>query len=243
MAAKLYSLLLSHPARASRLMLELKGIDHEVVDLVPGMHPVQLRAARFRHGTVPALKVNGQRIQGSVPISRFLERLAPQPPLFPAEPESQHAVEEAEVWGERELQPIPRRIFRWGTVRARELRRWLAELSGIPAPDVAATLNVPVARRFARVSEASDERVRSNLEALPGMLDRVDGWIAEGTLGGTHVNAADCQIASTIRVLLAYHDLEPVVAGRPCAELARRLFPSYPEPIPLRLPAAWIPTG
>jgi hypothetical protein len=48
MTARLYSLSLSHPAQTSRLMLEFKGIDHEVVDLLPGMHPVQLRAARFR---------------------------------------------------------------------------------------------------------------------------------------------------------------------------------------------------
>jgi glutathione S-transferase len=243
MTAKLYSLLLSHPARAARLMLELKEADHEVVDLIPGMHPVQLRAAGFRGGTVPALKVEGKRIQGSVPISRFLERIAPEPPLFPAEPAPRRAVEEAELWGERELQPIPRRIFRWGTVRTRELRRWVAELSGIPAPGVAATLNAPVARRFARLSQASDEGVRANLEALPAMLDRVDRWIAEGTLGGAETNAADCQIASTIRVLLAYPDLEPLVADRPCADLAARLFPKYPDPIPLRLPAGWIPAG
>jgi len=243
MTAKLYSLLLSHPARASRLMLELKGIEADVVDLIPGMHPVQLRAARFRGGTVPALKVDGTRVQGSVPISRFLEDLEPQPPLFPAGPKPRQAVEEAEAWGERELQPVPRRIFRWGTVRDRGLRRWVAELSGIPAPDAAATLNAPVARRFARLSEASDERVRADLEALPAMLDRVDGWIAEGTLGGAQVNAADCQIASTVRVLLAYEDLQLMLRDRPSAELATRLFPDYPEPIPLRLPAGWIPAG
>ena len=243
MTAKLYSLLLSHPARASRLMLELKGIEADVVDLIPGMHPVQLRAARFRGGTVPALKVDGTRVQGSVPISHFLEDLEPQPPLFPAGPKPRQAVEEAEAWGERELQPVPRRIFRWGTVRDRGLRRWVAELSGIPAPDAAATLNAPVARRFARLSEASDERVRADLEALPAMLDRVDGWIAEGTLGGAQVNAADCQIASTVRVLLAYEDLQLMLRDRPSAELATRLFPDYPEPIPLRLPAGWIPAG
>ena len=243
MTAKLYSLLLSHPARASRLMLELKGIEADVVDLIPGMHPVQLRAARFRGGTVPALKVDGTRVQGSVPISRFLEDLEPQPPLFPAGPKPRRAVEEAEAWGERELQPVPRRIFRWGTVRDRGLRRWVAELSGIPGPDLAATLNARVARRFARLSEASDERVRADLEALPAMLDRVDGWIAEGTLGGAQVNAADCQIASTVRVLLAYEDLQLMLRDRPSAELATRLFPDYPEPIPLRLPAGWIPAG
>jgi glutathione S-transferase len=238
---KLYSLLLSHPARATRLMLEVKGVDHEAVDLLPGMHPVQLRAAGFRGGTVPALKLNSKRVQGSVPISRFLEDLVPQPPLFEAEQEQRRAVEETEVWGERELQPIPRRIFRWGAARRRDLRRWLSEISGIPAPGVAATLNVPIARRFARLSEASDERVRADLETLPAMLDRVDDWIAEGTLGGAVLNAADCQIASTVRVLLAYEDLRPMLRERPSAELARRLFPDYPEPIPLRLPEAWLP--
>ena len=241
MTAKLYSLLLSHPARASRLMLELKGVDHEAVDLVPGMHPVQLRAAGFRRGTVPALKLDGERVQGSVPISRFLERLEPEPPLFPAQTEPRRAVEEAEAWGERELQPVPRRIFRWGTVRSRELRRWLAELSGIPAPGVAATLNAPIARRFAHLSEASDHGVRGDLSVLPAMLDRVDGWIAEGTIGGAQLNAADCQIASTVRVLLAYEDLRPMLEDRPSAALATRLFPSYPGPIPLRLPEAWLP--
>jgi glutathione S-transferase len=222
-------------------MLELKRIDHEVVDLLPGMHPVLLRAAGFRGGTVPALRADGERVQGSVRISSYLERLAPEPPLFPADPEPRRAVEEAEAWGEAELQPIPRRVFRWGTVRDRELRVWIAELSGIPGPGVAATLNVPLARYFARLSEASDEAVRADLSALPAMLDRVDGWIADGTLGGARVNAADCQIASTVRVLLAYEDLRPMLADRPAAELATRLFPSYPEPIPLRLPPAWIP--
>jgi glutathione S-transferase len=134
-------------------------------------------------------------------------------------------------------------MFRWGTVRDPGLRRWVAELSGLPAPNLAATLNAPVARRFARVSDASDERVRADLEALPAMLDRVDRWIAEGTLGGAQVNAADCQIASTVRVLLAYEDLQPLLEDRASAELATRLFPSYPEPIPLRLPVAWLPTG
>jgi glutathione S-transferase len=224
-------------------MLALKGIDHEVVDLLPGLHPVLLRAAGFRGGTVPALKLSGERVQGSTRISRFLDRVERRSPLFPADPERRRAVEEAEAWGERTLQPVPRRIFRWGTVRGEELRRWLAALSGVPAPGLAAKLNAPVARRFARVSDASDDRVRSDLRELPAILDRVDGWIADGTLGGAEVNAADCQLASAVRALLAYEDLEPVLAGRASAELATRLFPDYPGPIPLRLPHAWLPAA
>jgi glutathione S-transferase len=235
--AKLYSLSLSHPARAARLMLELEGVDHDVVDLLPGLHPVLLRAAGFRGGTVPALKLDGKRIQGSLRISRILDRLAPHSSLFPDDPEGRRAVEEAEAWAESALQPVPRRIFRWGTARDLELRRWLAELSGLPGPALSARLNAPIARWFARLSDASDDQIRMDLAALPSMLDRVDGWIADGTIGGGAANAADCQIASTVRVLLAYEDLQPMLADRPSAALAMRLFPSYPGPIPLRLPA------
>ena len=52
MPAKLYSLVLSHPSQAARLILERKGIAHEIKDLFPGGHPVQLRLAGFRWGTV-----------------------------------------------------------------------------------------------------------------------------------------------------------------------------------------------
>ena len=36
MPAKLYYLTLSHPSQAARLMLERKGIDHEIKELFPG---------------------------------------------------------------------------------------------------------------------------------------------------------------------------------------------------------------
>jgi glutathione S-transferase len=222
-------------------MLELKRIDHEVVDLLPGMHPVLLRAAGFRGGTVPALRLDEDRIQGSLEISRFSEELVPKPPLFPADPDRRSAVVDAEAWGEADLQPVPRRIFRWAARTRPHVRRWVAELSGIPAPGVAATVNAPVAALFARQSGATEDQVRADLASLPAALDRVDGWIANGTIGGSAVNAADCQIASTVRVLLAYEDLRPMLEGRPSSELAMRLFPSYPEPIPIPLPSAWLP--
>ena len=83
MPAKLYALSLSHPSQAARLMLEHKGIEHQIVDLMPGMHPLQLRAAGFRGGTVPALKLDGRRIQGSLLISRALEQVRPEPTALP----------------------------------------------------------------------------------------------------------------------------------------------------------------
>lgn len=221
-------------------MLELKGIDHEVKDLLPGFHPPQLRLAGFRGDTVPALKIAGRRLQGSLAISRALDEIQPDPPLFPADPERRHAVEEAEAWGEHEFQPVPRRIFRWCATHSGDLRRWMAKSIGMPAPNLAAAMNVPIAKHFARKAGAGDERVRDDIKNLPALFDRVDALIAEGTIGGAEPNAADFQIGTTARVLLGFEDLAPLLEGRPTKELALRILPRYPARIPLVLPPEWL---
>jgi hypothetical protein len=58
--------------------------------------------------------------------------------------------------------------------------------------------------------------------------------------GGEDPNAADYQIATAVRVLLAFEDLRAAVADRPAGELAMRVLPRYPEPIPSSLPAEWV---
>jgi glutathione S-transferase len=236
MPAKLYALSLSHPSQAARLMLERKGIEHEVVDLMPGVHPLQLRAAGFRGGTVPAVKLDGRRIQGSLRISRALEQARPDvAPLFPAG--RRRAVEDAEAWGERELQPVPRRLFRWAALHNAPLRRWLAgDVLHLPAPRLAAAGYGPLARLFAGMAGASDTQVEADLAELPGKLDRVDELIAAGTIGGAEPNAADFQIGTTVRVLIAFEDLRDGVEGRPAGDLAMRLLPDFPGPIPPALP-------
>src|SRR5919197_1532406 len=94
----------------ARLMLERKGIDYRRVDLMPVISKVALRGLRFPGVTVPALRIDGRRIQGSREIARELDRLVPEPPLYPADPERRAAVEEAERFGDEELQAPARRI-------------------------------------------------------------------------------------------------------------------------------------
>jgi len=224
-------------------MLEQAGVEHEVVTLPPGLHALLLRARGFPGRTVPALSMDGRRIQGSLAISRAIDVRAPRADLFPADPEERRRVEEAEAWGERELQPIPRRLFRWALARDAELRRSLVAGSGIPMANLAGRALGPVAGRFARASGADDGSVRADMERLPALLDRVDGWIAAGAIGGETPNAADHQIATTVRVLLAFEDLRPALAGRPAERLARRLVPTYRGGIPAVLPEAWRPPG
>src|SRR4029450_9032537 len=116
--AKLYVIPASHPSRSAMLMLERKGIPYKRVDLLPVVSKGILRARRFPGATVPALKLNGDRIQGSTRISRELDRIQPEPPLFPPAPEKRAKVEEAEARGD-EFQQKPRRFSWWALKRNR----------------------------------------------------------------------------------------------------------------------------
>jgi glutathione S-transferase len=232
--ARLYVIALSNPAAAARAMLAYKRLPHRLVKLPAGFHPPLLRAAGFSGGTVPALELaDGRRIQGSLAIPRVLDELIEERPLYPRDPAARRAVEAAERWGHAELQPVPRRFIRWALSRDAGLRRWLAsEILQLPAPGLGALLGKPIATRMAAVSVADEARVRADVAQLPALLDRVDALLAAGTIGGDTPNAADFQILSTVRVLVEFADLAPLVARRPCAAEARRLFPTWDGPIP-----------
>jgi len=237
---KLYRFPMSHPGMAAKAMLELKGIPFETVNVLPGSQKIHLRAAGFRDGTVPAVKIDGRRVQGSLAIPRALEQLAPEPPLYPADPDMRARVEEAEAWGERELQNAPRLIIRWGLVSDHALRRWFARDAGMPAPSIAAYTSVPVARYYARAIGADEAAARRALEGLPAMLDRADALLADGTLTTSPPNAATLQILASVRAIDSFSDLRPLLAGRPSRSVAHELFADYPGPVPPFIPRAWL---
>ena len=243
MQVKLYSISVSHPARAAGLILAYKGIEAEIVDIPPGMQRLILRLHGFRGATVPALKIDGRKVMGTLNISRALDELQPEPALFPSDPQRRAAVEEAERWGEEELQPPPRNIFRWAATRDQELRVALAKASGMPAPGLSAKLSKPLGWYFSRVvSGSTDESIRSELAAMPGQIDHVDELIGDGVIGGEEPNAADFQIATSLRVLLNFPQIRPLIEGRPAEELAMRVAPRFGGKLPVKLPAEWLPT-
>ncbi len=240
MAPTLYSLALSHPALAAHRMLEVKRIDHRVVNLIPGFHPVPLRLVGFAGPTVPALRIDGRRIQGSREISRALDELAPTPRLFPEDPDRRREVEAAERWGEEILQAVPRRIFRWLTANRLEARRWLAaEHVRVPGSTLLARPSLQ-ARAFARAVGASEEAVRRDIAELPTVLDRVSSLHEESVIGGAEPNAADFQIASSVRAIDLFPDLAPLVSNHPAVSYARELFPDFPAGPPALLPPHWL---
>jgi glutathione S-transferase len=243
MTAVLYAIPASHPCAAVERALQLKDVPYRRVELIPVLHrPVQ--RLRFKSGLVPGLEfADGERLSGSRTILRALEARVAEPALVPAGDAARAAVERAEEWGDQVLQPLVRRVT-WAAVRRDPgtMMRY-SEGAQLPVPGWFARLNAPlVSRLAARVNGADDLTIRADLLALPGHLDRVDRWIADGVLGGGAVNVADLQVASSLRLLLTVGDVAPLMDARPAGELARRVFAAYPGGVEAgTLPAWWVP--
>ncbi len=223
------------------LMLDLKGISFKRVDLMPVIAKGRLRLAGFPGTTVPALKMDRQRVQGSRDITRVLDRLRPDPPLLPTDPERRAEVERAEAWADETLQGVARRIL-WNAFRRD--RAPMVSYSegarlGVPIGLAVKTAQPSVALS-ARLTDASDNNVRADLAALPGTLERIDNWISEGVLGGEVPNAAGLQIACCVRLLMTFQDLRDAIARRPAGELAMRIVPDFAGDTPPILPPTWV---
>lgn len=241
MPAKLYQVHGSHPCAAVKRALELKGIEHKLVEFPPPFHmPIQ----RLRTGsrTVPSVKFSdGTVVSGSSAILRHLDTLVAEPRLF-----GDPRVEEAERWGESVLQGLGRSLL-WPAF-ARSPESMVAYQQGgklppLPRPVVLALAPL-ITRIELKANRADDARVRADLAALPGHLEHVDALIGEGVIGGAVPNAADLQIASTLRLLMTLGDLRPLIASRPAGELALRLWPDHPGEVPAgTFPADWLPAN
>lgn len=241
MPAKLYVVHGSHPCATAEKALELKGVAFTRVELPPPAHAVVMPRL-FGGRTVPGIRFeDGGKVQGSTQIMRDLDRRVPRPALFTG-PE----VEEAEAWGEGTLQPIARRLL-WQAF-ARHPGSMYAYQQGQRAPKLPDALlrgGAPLLTRIEkRMNRASDDAARADVRALPGHLDRVDAWIADGRLNGDAPTAADLQIAPTLRLLHTIGDLRPVIAGRPAEAFTFRWFDPLPGSVPAGvLPPEWLPGG
>jgi glutathione S-transferase len=248
---KLYVIPGSHACRSAMLMLDHKGIPYRRVEFVTLTHPVlarlngfdaggETRAAHGKRttgirvgdllGTVPGLAADGERISTNREIARFLDRAHPEPPLFPADPERRAAVEDAESWANGELQMAARLIVIPAFLRDRAtFAKRTAD--GRLGPllfhrELARRLTAPVIAQTFASSPTTDA---DQVSALPAMLDRIDGLIDAGTLGGEALNAADCMVAPSLALMLYRDDLRPLFDGRPALTLVDRLLPE-PEP-------------
>lgn len=242
--AKLYVILGSHACRTGMLMLEHKGIPFETVTLPTGMHSVAVRLAGFhghaprtiderphralalvdRLGTVPALLIDGERVMGNRKISRELDRLQPQPWLFPQDAAVRARVVEIERWGDEVLQMGARRTILCAAANGQVIdggaRGRLGPL--LYHNDLMRRASVHLFNPIFAVGGGDEAGLLASARA---MLDEVDGWIADGALDGEHLTAADFMVAPSV-ALLGYHSqLAAEIEQRPVARMLERIFP------------------
>lgn len=244
MNVKLYVLPGSHPCAAVEQALRLKGIEFDRVDLVP-MTQMMIGPLRYGGQTVPGMRIDGEKLVGSRTIMRRLDELTPEPPLLPPVGDERYApVLEAERWGDEVLQSVPRRILDVAFLRRPHAMLSYASDAKLPMPSVLMKPATPLtAKLMAFRNKARDTTARADIAALPGQLDRVDRWIAEGLIGGEQPNAADLQIGSTIRLLMSISDMRPLIESRPAAKLVNWFPPLIGGIDAGVLPAEWFPAA
>lgn len=241
MDVRLFTIPGSHPGVAVQLMLKRKGIEFKRTDLFPVIARGVVRVLGFPGPNVPALKIDGKKVQGSRKIARELERLRPEPALFPSDPEKRAAVEEAERFGDEELQHPVRQLAWWAFQRNKAPLRSYSEGARLGIPiGLAVSTAGPIIALDKRIHKASDENVRAGMASFGGLLQRVDEMIAAGTLDGEELNAADFQIGPSIRLAMTFQDLRPLIENRPAGRLAVRVQPEIAGDFPPVLPPAWL---
>jgi glutathione S-transferase len=228
----------SHPCVAVETALRLKGVRYRRVDLIPVVHALVARVAYGRR-TVPGMWLDGERIAGSANIMRRLDELAPQPRMYPGDPE----IERADAWSDQVFQPLVRRLVWAVCTRRPAVMESFAAGARLGVPQwMSRPLQPLVARIAAWANHSTDATTRGDLRALPGHLDRIDAWIAAGTLGAQEPNAADLQIGAAIQLLASIGDLTPLLAGRPARRLTEAVIDAPGDAPAGVLPADWLPT-
>ena len=240
MHARLVGVPGSHPCVSAELMLRYKGIEFTRLDLPNMTHKALLPLLRHRGSTVPVITLDGTRVSGTMRIARALDHFVPEPPLFPAQDRA--TVEGAEAWADSVLQDGVRQMSRYSVSQDPEaMASFLtAPVLKIPASTMRTILPAikPVVLLQMRTKE---ETARTCLEALPGQLDRVDALLAEGVIGSKLPNAADFQIAPSVRLMMTFDQLRPHIQARPAGAHALRLVPDYPGRFREVFPTQWLP--
>ena len=233
MQATLYAIPGSNASLTAQLALERKQIPYRRIDQLPVLHWVTMRLRGFEGRTVPGLAVDGRKLHGSAPILRALDEIAPEPRLYPDEPERRAQVEEAMGWGEHVYQRTLRHLLPWSLLRRPGAVASVLEGARLSLPTgLVVASSKPAIYVNSLVQKSNLRTVRQKLGELPGMFDHVDQLIVRGVLNAEEPGAADMMIAPTTRAFLWWQDLRPELERRPAAEHARKLAPDFDAHIP-----------
>ena len=228
----------SHPCLTAEAALKHKDLTYELVNLGMGKHQDEIeKIYGAGRRTVPGMTIGDQTVHGSTAILWTLEQLFPEHPLYPEG--SAEAVREAELWADGDFQDFGRRLP-WSALHFRP--EAMGTFGGAGQLDPAGTdFAIKFVRSTWKYHGISAEQMSRDLEELPEMIDRIEGYADQGLIGGETPTAADFQIGATVRVLLTIGDLHPLFAGTAAERVALTHFPDYAGLVPAgAFPEGWV---
>ena len=216
-------------ARPSRLALDAQGRPLQAGRLAPRRCTRRSSAWCSARGTVPGMKLEGEKLAGSRAIMRRLDGLVAEPALLPADAERRARGRARRGVGRRGAPAARPPAELGGRSSASHARRSPTQSRARSCPSRRGW-RAPIAaadrrRPRARLNDVSDTSMQEDLHALPGHLDRIDALDRRRRPGRgaaqrrRPADRADAGPDATIG------DLAPLIDGRPCA----RAGPRYPS--------------
>jgi glutathione S-transferase len=225
----LWHIRVSHYNEKVRWALDRKGIAHRRRAPAPGVAHIAHAFRLTRGFTFPVLQIDGRAIRDSTRIIAELERLRPDPPLYPADPEERRRALALEEFFDTELGPHIRRVA--FDVVLDDPERALGELArgdGVAARLARAGYPAlrPVYRARYRVNDAS---AREGLARMRAALERIEAERAGGDhLVGDSFTVADLTAAAMFAPLVQPDELEYGLDLPPGLEPVRRELREHP---------------
>ena len=198
----LWHLEISHFNDKARWALDYKGVPHVLKPLTPGFQEISAR--RLRAGrTSPILEIGGRAIGDSTAIIAEIERLWPDPPLYPSDPDERRRALEIEDWFDEDVAHDLRRVvfndldprsdYFLDTLYGRDhpRRRMFGRLSPV--------LALVIRKRFS----ITPDRVERSRERVREGFDRIEAEKGpSGFLVGDSFSVADVTAAAIMSPLV-----------------------------------------
>jgi glutathione S-transferase len=199
----LWQISFSHFNEKGRWALDYKGVQHRRRTVAPGTHVLRSRMLGGT-GTLPILKLDGRRITDSSEIVAELERIRPEPPLYPADDAERRRALELEAWFGTKLGPgVRRALFHELLPETRVAAKTMFQ--GLPAASRAVhTALLPVSRIAVRRALGADKRgAESGRMETVAALDRIEAELRpSGYLAGEAFSVADLTGAALLAPLV-----------------------------------------
>ena len=199
----LHQIYFSHFNEKGRWALDYKGVPHRRKTVPPGQHRFHSRRLGGG-GTLPVLVVNGETFPGSDRIIAELERLHPEPALYPAGEDDRQRALELESWMGEELGPQVRSALFSDLLPETALcRRVIGQ--GLGGPTRALQfVTFPVARPLVRRSLRADaEAGARGREKTVAAMDRIEAELRpSGYLASDDFSVADLTAAALLAPLV-----------------------------------------